>query len=239
MSSLKVKNGKLLAAGNAGGFSNDCGCCDRPTTCYDCCPLTIENGDAVSISVAMSFQSFKVDLYLYGYGVTVERTIPGLTLAGNGVCFVGTSSSPGNCVSATGRTFLTYSPFTYLSNRFHSYPEFINVNIRNPGLDECLMNASCRFQLGVKDFFLNDLSPRTVQLSSPGEFPQDAFVFYANKLDVAYGSSRGFCIDQTVFNMEFQDARFLPYYRIGYAISNYVLPPIGSSCGTITVDGVE
>lgn len=242
MSPLKVKNGKLLTAGNELGFSSDCGCCDRPATCFDCCPFPWYDVRTVAVSLTMTLPSVSFDM-TYG-GVTAKRVVPGATLSGNGVVLFWSSSSGSFCYLWRGFSDAAYSNYTWASYPA-GYAEQLGISTHNfnvTGKPECYQSASLQFYLNtdIEPFNGEDI---TLSLTTPetyGGFPaRDYFA-------LTFGSGlvqadRSFCITEdqsfpvTFSRWQYFDSRAF----VRPELSNVLLPAIGTNYGTLTITGIE
>jgi hypothetical protein len=175
VSKLLFKNNKILFSGGSGGFSQDCRCCARTTPCYECCRAEIEYGDALSFSLIGILPSFTVGGVFIGFNLirdrmtgrvfTGQRTIPGTTMTGDGVCFaypgVDSGTGGGSCVYWDNETSATFSPYTFVNESRNIYSNglgeryLFNIIYDHPSLPE---QCSCRF-LAFFNVYIYDVLP--------------------------------------------------------------------------------
>lgn len=221
-------------------FGSSCSpCCGGgvvPTSCDDCCPLPLEDGDAASIQLSMNFQAWQCNMAIAGGGSAVRR-FPGLTLSGSGTCFYISDTSPqAPCAFFRRDSQSVYSEYTRsIPAGVTEGPERVEVQSTYSS-NQCKQSAFVRFYVPVIDLFYLTASqlPRDVLLSRPGDPIGGHIYFEAGTVALPYGVGGGLCLEETTFPMKFSDVKL-----ITYGSSLYVTQAFGSDCGSITVTGIE
>lgn len=249
MTSIFLRDGKVLVASDGRGLSQDCGCCDKPPPpppggCDTCCAGTQTVGDSVLIAIDCVVPSVAVQVFSPSPSDNGVRVVPATTMAGDGVVFVQVvdelqdlfSRINVRCVGAHRTTSWEYGNATL--------QEYIDVNIDfahplqpngtwSPTTPEaCEASGYINPVTSVVDLKPTGGSDAVLELETDPDTGSGtiSYALFANPLSL---QDLGPCAGSPII---------LPiYYGIAYTSFGTVIsqPDNGEEVGTLTINDVE
>lgn len=247
MTSIYLKNGKVLLASDGRGLSQDCDCCDDPPPpiegCDVCCSGEQEIGDSVLISLELTLPSISMQVFSPSPSDNGIRIFPAATIAGDGVVFASKvdelqdlfSRIDEICLQAQRTTDWDYSETT--SSEFIQ----IRVNYAVPLQDDgswspvvpsrCEVDSLCGFQMTTTDLKPTGGSDSIVDLTiNPNIGSTGLLYFVAGGPQALQG--QGPCTGSPVTIPLVFSTVFAPYPVVSK-------PDEGTELGFITIEQVE
>lgn len=247
MTSIFLKNGKILLASDGRGLSQDCGCCDDPPPpiegCDVCCFGNQEIDDSVSVSLELRLPSISLQVFSPSPSDNGIRIFPSVTLTGDGVLFVTKVNELQDLFSRIDEICLQAQRTTDWEYSNQTSSEFMQIRINyavplqedgswSPVVpSRCEVDSLCGFTLTTTDVKPTGGSNAVVDLTANPNIGSTGMLYFVAGGPQAL-QGQGPCTGEPVTIPLLFSTVFPPYPVVSQ-------PEQGTELGFITINDVE